>query len=103
MKVKTIQQRIQGNLTVTLYLKALPMKNGINFRAMVALRTASYKHNNNKNKTIYKIRDGNGGEVTTGFRISHYIDKCICLQKHPLILDPNKYILCFTYYIMVSI
>jgi len=48
MKVKTIQQIIQGNLTVTLYLKAQPMNNGINFRAMVALRTAAYKHNNNK-------------------------------------------------------
>jgi uncharacterized membrane protein len=50
MKVETIQQRIQANLTLTLYLKALPMNNGINFRAMVALRTASYTHNKNKRK-----------------------------------------------------
>jgi hypothetical protein len=80
MKIKTIQRKIQGNLTVTLYLKALPMNNGINFRAMEALRTASYKHSNNKKKTIYKIRDGGG--ITTGFHISHYIDKCICLQRY---------------------
>jgi len=61
MKVKTVQQRIQGNSKVTLYLKALPMNNGINFRAMVALQTAAYKHNNNKKITTYKIRFGDGG------------------------------------------
>jgi len=59
--VKTIQQRIQGNSTGTLYLKALPMNTGINFRAMVVRRTASYTHNNNKKKITYKIRFENGG------------------------------------------
>jgi len=37
------------------------MNNGINFRAMVALQTAAYKHNNNKKITTYKIRFGDGG------------------------------------------
>ena len=60
MKVKTIQQRIQGNSKVTLYLKALPMNTGINFRAMVARRTASCTQNNSKRKTIYKVGFGDG-------------------------------------------
>jgi len=32
---------------VTLYLKALPMNTGINFRAMVTLRIASYTDKSN--------------------------------------------------------
>ena len=42
---------------VTLFLKALPMNTGTNFRNMVALRTASYSERGKKinNKTLFKL------------------------------------------------
>jgi len=72
MMVKTIQQRIQGNSTGTLYLKALPMNTGINCRAMVARRTASCTHNNNENKITYKIRFENEGWGRSNNWISYH-------------------------------
>ena len=61
---------IQGNSTITLlYWKELPMNAGINFCAMVALRTAFYTQNNS-NKKLFKKKLGVGerSNYVTGFK-----------------------------------
>lgn len=57
-------------------LLALPMNTGINFRDMVALRTAFYTQKIITKRKLLKIKLGGGegrGEVTTGFHISPYL------------------------------